>query len=144
MQGDDDIDDKMLHEMAEQAIRYVQSYQWCVELHEKYFGDGYGGIVAVFLFLVTIRGAQKPEWIWVIVGDIPSCYLEVDGFPSPKAALHRYIEGVEEWIATPEDERESNPELPPIEVPQGEEYVELLKSRLEALRTHILPHMRDY
>jgi len=139
MRGDDELDDKQLHEMADEAIRYAQSFAWCAELHEKYFGDGYGGIVALFLFRATIRGAEEPEWIWVIVGDLPSCYLEFDGFPSPRAALLRYIEGVEEWITAPESGRASRQDLPPIEVPPGLELMEALKGRMEILRTEILP-----
>jgi hypothetical protein len=143
VRGDDDLDDKLLHEMAEEAIRYVQSFSWCIELREKYVGDGYGGIVALFLFRVTIRGSEEPEWKWAIVGDMPSCYLKVEAFTSPQAALCRYIEGIEDWIATPENERASRKGLPPIEVPPGEEFIEMLKTRLDTLREHILPHIHD-
>lgn len=143
MRGDDDVDDKLLHEMSDKAVRYVCSFAWCLEVYERYFGDGYGGIVALFLFRVTIREAKKPEWVWVIVGDCPSCYLEFEGFGSPRAALLRYVEGLEDWTNTSANKRESRKDLPPIYVPPGEEYVELLKKKAAGLRDVVLPHLPD-
>jgi len=143
MRGEDALDDKLLQEMADKAITYVRSFEWCLDIHETYFGDGFGGIFALFLFRVSIRGTETPEWIWVFVGDLPSCYLEVAGYPSPRKALLRYIEGVEDWIATHEDERASRDDLPPIDVPRGAEILEILAGRIETLRTLVLPHMKD-
>jgi hypothetical protein len=74
---------------------------------------------------VTIRGYEVPEWLWVIVGDIPSVYLEFEGFPTPDAALARYIEGVEKWLAASPRERKSGGIIP-IEVPYEPEWVEAL------------------
>jgi hypothetical protein len=128
--------------MVEEAVRYVRSFQWCTDLHEQFFGDGYGGIVALFLFRVTIRKVKNPEWIWVIVGDIPSAYMEFEPFHSPRAALLRYIEGVEEWLTANDEERQSG-DLIPIDVPPGAESIEMLRGRMETLRSSILPNLRD-
>jgi hypothetical protein len=143
MRGEDALDDNLLQEMADKAIRYVRSFEWCLDIHEKYFGDGFGGIIALFLFRVSIRGAETPEWIWVFIGDSPSCYLEAGGYPSPRKALLRYVTGIEDWIGTREDEREARSDLPPIKVPPGPEILEILKGRMDTLRCHVLPHMKD-
>ena len=127
--------------MADKAVRYVRSFRWCIDLHEQYFGDGVGGVVALFLHRVTIRGFQRPEWIWVIVGDIPSVYLELEGFPTPRAALGRYIEGVEEWLAASPEARKSG-EIIPIDVPPAPEWLEGLAGRIKTLRTLVLPHLK--
>jgi hypothetical protein len=87
--GDDEVDTKLLSEMAVQAADYTRSFDWCLEFHEQYFGDGFGGVVALFLHRVTIREFEAPEWIWVIVGDLPSVYLDLEGFSTPRAALTR-------------------------------------------------------
>jgi hypothetical protein len=128
--------------MAEKAIGYVQSFEWCVELHDLYFGDGVGGVVAIFLFRVTIRGVEDSEWIWVVVGDLPSAYMEFEPSHSPRAALLRYIVGVEAWLTAPEEEREDG-DLIPIVVPAGAEFIETLKGRMDTLRSGILPHIRE-
>lgn len=48
--GGDELDTKLLREMAVEAVHYIRSFRWCVDLHEQFFSDGYGGIVALFLF----------------------------------------------------------------------------------------------
>jgi hypothetical protein len=128
--------------MGEKAVRYVQSFEWCVELHDLYFGDGYGGVVALFLFRITIRGVEEPEWVWVVVGDLPSAYMEFEPSHTPRAALLRYIEGVEDWLAAPDEER-VNGDLIPIVVPPGTEFTEMLQGRVGTLRSSILPQIRD-
>ncbi len=143
IQGDDEQDTNLLKTMAAEALAYLESFAWCIEIHEQYFGDGVGGVVALFLFRVTIGELAEPEWVWVIVGDIPSAYLEFEGFPGPRAALLRYIEGVEEWLAASPEERESG-DLIPIEVPPDRELNEALAGRMRTLRSLVLPHMRDY
>jgi hypothetical protein len=141
IRGGDDEDTGLLRKMADEATRYVRSFSWCAQLHEQYFADGCGGVVALFLFRVTIRKVKAPEWIWVIVGDIPSAYMEFDAAHSPHAALLRYIEGVEEWLAAAPEERSSG-RLIPIEVPPGNEFLDMLRGRMDTLRTLVLPHMR--
>jgi hypothetical protein len=142
LRGDDELDHKLLLEMADEAIRYISGFEWCIGIHERYFGDGFGGIVALFIFRVSIRDTREPEWIWVIVGDLPSAYLETKGFPSAQAALERYIEGVEDWIDTPERERRTRTDLPPISMPSGDEHIQMLKSRMDTLRASFLPHLK--
>jgi hypothetical protein len=143
LRGEDDQDTNLLRDMAEEAVRYVQSFDWCMELHEQYFGDGIGGVVALFLFRITIRDFEVPEWVWIIVGDLPPTYLGFNGFPSPRAALLLYIEGVEEWLAASPEERASG-DLIPIDVPPRPELIEMLSGRAATLRSAVLPNIRDY
>jgi hypothetical protein len=49
MTGDDEQDRALLEGMARQAAEYLMSFDWCVSIVDTYFGDGIGGIVAVFL-----------------------------------------------------------------------------------------------
>jgi hypothetical protein len=141
IQGDDELDTRLLRQMADDANHYIQSFDWCLTVHEQYFGEGYGGIVAVFLFRVTIRKVEEPEWIWVVVGDMPSAYMEFETGTNPHEALGRYIEGVEEWLAATPEERSSG-DLIPIEIPPGDEFLAMLRGRMDHLRSEILPHMR--
>jgi hypothetical protein len=143
LRGEDEQDTSLLRNLAEEAVRYVRSFEWCVELHEKYFGDGIGGVVALFLFRITIRDFEAPEWVWIIVGDLPPAYLGFHGFPSPREALLLYIEGVEEWLAASPEERASG-DLIPIEVPPKPELIQMLGVRVAALRSAVLPNIRDY
>jgi hypothetical protein len=89
-----------------------------------------------------IRGYEFPEWLWAIVGDIPSVLPGVRRFPTPHAALTRYIEGVEKWLAASPRERKSGGIIP-IEVPYEPEWVEALTGRIKTLRTLVPPHLTD-
>ncbi len=142
LRGEDEQDTALLQEMADAAVRYIRDFPWCVELHEQYFADGIGGVVALFLFRTSVEGLPAPEWLWVIVGDLPPTYFAFRGFPTPRSALLLYIEGVEEWLATAPEQRNSE-ELIPIFVPKGSEYIEMLYERISRLRTSILMHIRD-
>ena len=142
MQGEDDLDDKLLREMADKAVSYISAFSWCEAVHEKYFGDGFGGIFALFLFRLSIRKIREPKWVWVIVGDISSSYLEAEGFPTAHSAFKKYLEGVEDWIDTPTSERDSRGDLPPLCAPRGPEYIEMLRSRLSTLRESFLPYIK--
>jgi hypothetical protein len=139
--GDDDVDTQLLREMAEKAAVYVRSLSWCLNLHEQLFGEGVGGIAAIFLFRVAIRKVKKPERIWVVVGDFPSAYMEFEAASNPQAVLLRYVEGVEEWLDASVEERDSG-DLIPIYVPPGDEFIQMLRGRMGTLRSLVLPHLR--
>jgi hypothetical protein len=78
--GDDEADSGLLAGMARQAAEYLMSFDWCVSIMDTYFGDGIGGVVAVFLFRILPARPHIDEWIWVVVGDLPSAYLSRGGY----------------------------------------------------------------
>jgi hypothetical protein len=76
--GDDEKDTLLLRGMANEAERYIRSFAWCLTLKEGFFADGFGGIVAIFLFRADIAKLGEDQWTWIFVGDIPPAYLEMD------------------------------------------------------------------
>jgi hypothetical protein len=139
--GDDETDTRLLREMANEAERYIRSFAWCLQLNEGFFTDGFGGVVAIFLFRGDIANLGKDQWTWVLVGDIPSVYLEMDDeHVSPHDALHRYIEGIEKWITAARSGL-SLQELIPIDAPTDPNVLDVLTGRIDTLRKHILPHI---
>jgi hypothetical protein len=143
IQGDDEEDTSLLKAMAEQAVHYIRSRNWCLDLKETYYADGIAGVVAVFLFRVAIEGSDGYQWIWVFEGDVPSAYMEVFGrYTNPHSALTRYIDGLQAWVEAAE-RGQSLPDLMPIEVPSTPKYVGMLRSRIATLRETILPNIRS-
>jgi hypothetical protein len=142
MQGEDEEDTLLLKGMADLATRYVRSYTWCVELKEGYFGDGIGGVVGIFLLRVAIKGCERDQWIWVFMGEIPSAYLAVGRFTNPRAALEKYIEGLEEWAEAAERGRPLK-DLIPIELPPTPEIISKVRKTSASLRETILPSIRN-
>jgi hypothetical protein len=98
MAGDDEHDTGLLRTLAFDAETYIQSFSWCKAIREFYFGNGYGGIVAIFLFRIEPTRPDVAEWLWVVVGDLPPAYLVIDECKTPSRALEAYIAEVSKWV----------------------------------------------
>ena len=70
--GEDAEDTRLLQAMAVQARSYIENFAWCNKAQSAYFRDGYGGIVAIFLFQIDPAHAEVDAGLWVVVGDLPS------------------------------------------------------------------------
>jgi len=139
MKGDCEKDTNLLKEMLEKAINYLESYKWCPEIEKIYFGFGIGKIVAVFLF--KFKGKIKDsddEFLWVVVGDLPSAYLVIDNAPSPKEALEGYCELMEDWVNAVRNGT-SLKDVYPVAASPTEEHARMLSSRINSLRRDIIP-----
>ena len=138
MKGDNEEDTALLKNMLKEAINYLKSHSWCSEITEKYFGFGVGKIVGVFLFRLGEKVNDVDEFLWVIVGDLPSAYLVVDKANNPQEALEVYCELMEDWAAAVTNGT-SLDDVYPINVPPTSEYAEMLSSRIEFIRKKIIP-----
>ena len=75
--GEDAEETELLRASLEEATAFLKAFDWCRGIREMYFGLGVGGVVSVFLFRID-AAPMVDEWVWVIVGDLPSCYLVTD------------------------------------------------------------------
>ncbi len=142
MAGDDEEDSKLLDVMASGAQKYIRCFPWCKDIREAYFGDGYGGIVAAFLFRIEPARAGVDEWLWVIFGDMPPAYLVTDECKSPSQALEKYIEEVSKWVELAKQGKSSK-DVIPVYVPATIENAVDLEAGLRVLREVILPAFRQ-
>jgi hypothetical protein len=138
MTGDDDEDTKSLHVMAEGAQNYLKCFPWCKGIRDIYFGDGYGGIVAVFLIQIEPSRADIDEWLWVVFGDVPPAYLVTDLYQRPSQVLVGYVEEVSQWVQLAK-EGHSSPDVIPVYLPATPENAADLESRLKVLSDVIIP-----
>ena len=144
MQGDDQEDTEKLAEMSKKADNYITSYRWCPDIKEKYFGFGVGGIFAVFLYRFALplrwtNGAvtDMDDWLWVIVGDLPSAYLVVDDAPTPGLALGIYCVLMEDWAnCILSDNSVEN--CFPVAASPTKEHAEMLLKRTSWIREEII------
>ncbi len=139
--GDDAEDTRLLQEMASKAQNYISRFAWCRSVREAYFGDGYGKIVAVFLFRIDPSRPDVDEWLWVVVGDLPSAYLVIDDCKTPSQALERYIYEMSEWVKLAKEGRSSG-DVIPVNAPATPESAEMLDRRLRVLSETIVPALR--
>jgi hypothetical protein len=133
MFGDDEEDIKRLQIMAFEAQKYIQSFSWCKSIREAYFGDGCGGIVAIFFFRIEPSCLDVDEWLWVVVGDLPPAYLVIDANKTPSQALEGYIDELYKWVKLAKQGRSSKKVIP-VNVPATPENAVALEGRLKFLR----------
>jgi hypothetical protein len=142
MVGGDDEDTKLLRVMASGAEKYIRSFPWCKNIREVYFGDGYGGVVAVFLFHIEPTRADVDEWLWVISCDLSPAYLVTDSRKTPSQALEGYIEEVSKWIQLAKQGRSSK-DVIPVYMPATPENAADVERRLKVLQEAIVPAFRE-
>ncbi len=128
-------------EMASKAQNYISRFSWCLSVRKVYFGDGYGRIVAVFLIHIEPSRPDVHEWLWVVVGDLPSAYLVIDTCNTPSQVLERYIDEISEWVKLAKKGRSSE-DVIPVNAPPTPESARMLESRLTVLREQIVPAFR--
>lgn len=135
---DDDLDeDRRLRELLERARDYVAGHAWCGEILNCYLGDGVAPIFAVALMQIRPSQPDVDEWLWVVVGDVPSLYLVTDDAPTAEDALRIYIELRDEWIAAVRSGAPTD-NLAPVNVPATPEWADQLESRLRFLEREFL------
>jgi len=142
MIGGDDEDTRLLRVMASGAENYLRSFPWCKSIRETYFGDGYGGVVAVFLFRIEPARADVDEWLWVIACDVSPAYLVTDSCKTPSQALEGYIGEISKWVVLAKEGRSSK-DVIPVCVPATPENAADVEKRIELLRRVIVPAFRE-
>ena len=109
-------------------------------IDESWWGDGVGGVVAVFLFHVRMHGSQKTraEWVWVICGDLPTLYLDSDEVHEPIEALRTYGRLCDDWVAVVQTQGDLRTVFPLAAEPTAE-HAAMLASRIALLRDELIP-----
>jgi len=118
--------------MFTEALREVNFYDWCQEVTESYVGIYEAEIVGVFLFRINPIAEYVDEFVWVIVGDIPTIYITPEESPNAACALDSYIGAMRKWVRAAEN-GESILNLVPVNVDANLENAKMLKSRLDIL-----------
>jgi hypothetical protein len=140
MTGEDDEETALLRSALREGAAFLESFEWCRGIKESYFGLGIGGVVAVFLFRIDAPPSVD-EWLWIIVGDMPSCYLVTDGAPTPLAALEIYCDTMEDWAAAVRGGQPLD-DVFPVKAAPTDRNAAALDSRMAFVRKNIIPMFR--
>lgn len=133
MKGENEEETLGLKRLFEEAHGFLSAFDWCRSIEDSYFGFGYAGIVAVFLFRISPVRSDVDDWLWVVVGDLPPAYLVTEGNLTPDLALDGYIDEMTRWVRAAKEER-SVEDLIPVNVLPTLESADALERRLGALR----------
>jgi hypothetical protein len=142
MAGENDEDTSLLKIMASGAENFLLCFPWCKGVKESFYGDGIGGLVAVFLFLIEPVRIGVDEWLWVVFGDVPPAFLVTDVLKTPSEALEGYVKEMEKWVRLAKQGRSSNAVIP-VYVPANPENTADVQKRLKLLTEMVLPRFRE-
>lgn len=123
--------------MLGDAKAFVESKAWCSKIVTSYIGFAFPGVVAVFLFHIIPSRNDVDEWIWVIVGDLPTAYITCDKAPTPAMALNGYLGALEEWISAVKAGK-SVEDLIPVNAKPTKHYADMLETRIKFIDQRIL------
>ena len=140
----EDVEETRLAGVSIAAARsYISGFRWCSKIVEQYVGLLFPGVLGVSLFeIVPARNA--PPWVWIITGDLPPAYLNVDPNVTPNAAnaLDCYVGHMRAWVDAIRDQK-SLEGLMPVAAEPTIANANLLDSRLDMIDSFILSQYVD-
>ena len=126
-------------ELAKEAYSYLLSFPWCLSINKGWLVYSCGCIIGLFYFEIVPDAAKGADrHVWIIVGDLPSVYIDILSASSAHSALDLYIKLMEEW-ASKVNNGEDISDCFPINVPAIKEYADMLTTRMTLLKEDHLP-----
>ncbi len=136
LQGINESDTQALRTYLEDARSYLLGFGWCTAIRDQLFGIGLGGVVAVFLMEVEIKGIGR-ERFWVVTGNPPSTYFAHARAATPCAALREYCRLADDWATAVR--RGTSLRYLPLAAEPTLSAAEEVASKVLTLRAAILP-----
>jgi hypothetical protein len=120
------------------AKNYIEDFDWCVSTKKCWYDKDHGIYekIGIFLFEIEPINDTVDDFIWVIVGDLPSVYLD-KSVTTGEEALKTYCELMQEWADNVKSQK-SLDECYPVPVDPTTENADLLSSRISFIRRELL------
>jgi len=131
-----------LGDVQQKAISYLLSFTWCAKIKESFIYTNVGDVFCVFLFEIENTASAEDNFLWVIVGDIPSMYLDIYGPTSTKGVLQRCIDLAEGWIFEVKNGSAVD-ECFPFNAEPTIELAELLEKKISFMKTTLIENIPD-
>jgi hypothetical protein len=85
--------------MQQKADRYVSNFRWCLSIVDSSLYLNLGDKLCIFLYEIKPLSNSADKFLWLIVGDLPSMYLDVYGAMTIIQVLKDYIFLSKNWIS---------------------------------------------
>jgi hypothetical protein len=126
-----------VRELADQALRFLESHPWCGPVRSAELAFAVGGVVGVFKISFDPTGTDVDSVLWVVNGDLPPAYLLTDEAPDWQGALAGYVEEMRKWVAAVRNGT-STADVIPVNVSPTPEYAEMLERRLDFIEREFI------
>ena len=125
--------------LYKKATKYLKSYTWCEKILNCWLAKGFGYILCIFSFEIKpIQNSGADDKLWVIVGDLPSAYLDQVEYKTANEALDFYCFLMDEWVEHVRKGK-SLKDCYPVNVAPTKEYADMLDTRTKLIRENFLP-----
>ena len=124
--------------LTAQAEAFVNSYRWTPPIESLTLAFGVAPMLGLYLMRFEPGGKPEDRERWVVVGDLPSMHFETDDTPEPWLALKLYCAIAQDWADNVLAGRDLSDSYP-IPVAPTAEHAEMLLSRIEFIRTKLIP-----
>lgn len=124
--------------LFEEAKSFLESHKWCKRVLKGWHDENFSILdkIGVFLFKIEPINETVDRHVWIILGDIPTVYLDAS-VKTGKEVLETYCELMSEWADNVLQGR-SLEESYPVEAEPTEENAELLKKRVAFIKKELL------
>ena len=130
--------DKEIKKLSEEAYNYLKQQAWCKEVEEGWLAEGWGYILGIFLFRINPSSKNVDDYVWIVVGDIPPAYIDIESAQTIEEVLKSYILIMRDWTHAVLNKL-SLTESFPVAVDPSEKMANMLNRRLDLLESEILP-----
>lgn len=127
---------KAILNLYEEAKTFLENFDWCKKTISCWYDSGIYEKIGVFLFKIEPINKDVDEFIWIIIGDLPTVYLD-QSVINGQEALKIYCELMKEWADNIIQGKSIN-ECYPIPVDPTKENAELLIKRIEFIKKELL------
>lgn len=125
-------------ELSERAKEYLRSMPWCGKIVNGWLGEAWGYIVGVFYFQLVPSRSGAPQFVWIVVGDVPPAYISDEYASNSIEVIEGYAAEMQGWVDRVLEGRSIDSTVIPVNVPPEKQWAERLGARLNLIRRDIL------
>lgn len=121
-----------------EAKEYLKGHKWCINIIKGWYEPDFSIYekIGVFLFEIEPMDETIDKFIWIIIGDLPTMYLD-EGVKTSREALELYCELMNEWADNIVEGRTLDG-CYPVDAEPTIENAELLKRRIVFIKNELL------
>jgi len=127
---------KSIITLYNEGKKYLESFDWCKNIINSWYDFGIYDKLGVFLFNIEPANLNVDDYIWIIVGDLPTVYLD-KSIQTGLEALQVYCDLMDDWADNIKNGKSIDDSFP-IPVEPTIENANLLKSRIDFLRQNFI------
>ena len=129
-------------EMDQKAVLYIKDFGWCREVKESTLYLNLGSTLCIFLMEIDNAASDEDNFLWIMVGDIPSMHLDVYGTKTTIEVLDRYNALARDWIFNVQHGL-SVDDCYPFDTESTIEMADMLKKRVDFIEKTIIPNIDE-